>query len=158
MLNKVRNLRELKIIVNRLKKQHKTIVFTNGCFDLIHPGHVSYLEKARQKGDVLILGLNSDSSVKKIKGKKRPILNQKARAMVLSALTCIDYIVIFNETTPINLIRALKSDIIIKGADWKNKGIVGTDLVRAYGGKVSTIKLVKGYSTSNLIKKIVQRF
>lgn len=158
MLKKIKRLSQLKNIVSQLKGEGKTVVFTNGCFDLIHPGHITYLREAKQKGDVLIVGLNSDSSIKKIKGKDRPIINEIGRVTILSGLECVDYISVFDESTPLKLIKALKPDVIVKGADWKDKGIVGADFVRSYGGKVLTINLVKGYSTRSLIKKIVQRF
>jgi len=130
------------------------IVFTNGCFDLLHRGHVETLTKARDMGALLIVGLNSDESVRRLKGDSRPISNQENRAMVLSAFSCVDYVVIFDEDTPLNLIKAIKPDILVKGGDYKHSDIVGADFVESYGGKVETIPLVQGESTSNLVKRI----
>ena len=132
------------------------MVFTNGCFDLIHRGHVDYLSKARDLGDLLIVGLNSDDSVRRLKGEKRPISNQDSRAMVLAAFTFVDYVVVFDEDTPINLIRSLKPDILVKGGDYSHDNVVGADFVESYGGRLELIPLVPGESTTNLIKKIEQ--
>jgi rfaE bifunctional protein nucleotidyltransferase chain/domain len=139
----------------KLRRRGKKVVFTNGCFDIIHAGHVRYLKKARSLGDVLVVGLNSDSSIRAIKGLLRPIVPEKERAEVLSALSCVDYIIIFNEATPIRLITALKPDVLAKGADWASSAIVGADVVKAAGGRVARIPLVKGKSTTNVIKKIL---
>lgn len=158
MLKKIKRLSQLQNIVGQFKSEGKTVVFTNGCFDLIHPGHIMYLCEAKEMGDLLIVGLNSDASIRKIKGKDRPIINEAGRITILSGLECVDYIAVFDESTPLKLIKTLKPDIIVKGADWKDKGIIGADFVRSYGGEVRTVNLVKGYSTTNLIKKIVQRF
>ena len=149
-MSKIKSLPALKKIVTQLKKQKKRIVFTNGCFDFIHPGHVKILRQAKSKGDILIVGLNADSSVKKIKGPRRPIMNEKARAEVLAALEMVDYVVLFKEPTPYNLIQKLKPHILIKGADWSKGKIVGADLVK----KVCTIKLFPGHSTTKIIAKI----
>jgi len=155
---KVKKLASLKRIVTTLKKKEKRIVFTNGCFDILHYGHVMYLEKARASGDCLIVGINSDSSVKKIKGLNRPIVNEFDRARVLAGLQSVDFVVIFNEETPLKLIQALKPDVLIKGTDWKNKGIVGSDFVKSYGGKVLTVKLARGRSTTNIFKEIAKAY
>ena len=128
-----------------LRSQGKKIVFTNGCFDILHAGHVSYLSQAALEGDVLFIGLNSDASVKKIKGEKRPVNSQHDRAMVLSALSCVDYIVVFDEPDPECLIREIKPHVLVKGSDWEENEIIGADLVRASGGKVRRIKLEAGY-------------
>lgn len=152
---KVTSLRRLTEDLKTARKKGKKVVFTNGCFDIIHAGHVRYLKKARSLGDMLVVGLNSDSSVKAIKGKSRPIVPQNERAEVLSALSSVDRVVIFNETTPEKLIKAIRPDILAKGADWAAKDIVGADIVRKNGGKVSRITLVKGRSTTNIIKKIL---
>ncbi|MBI4309513.1 MAG: D-glycero-beta-D-manno-heptose 1-phosphate adenylyltransferase [Candidatus Omnitrophica bacterium] len=133
-----------------LKKQGKTIAFTNGCFDLMHLGHVTYLEAAKRGGRVLVVGLNGDGSIRRIKGPSRPICPQKSRAAVLAALSCVDFVVIFNEDTPYNLIKTVKPDILIKGADWKGKPVVGADIA----GKVEFIKYVNGFSTTNIIGKV----
>ncbi len=151
---KIRSLPELKNIIKRLRAKNKRIVFTNGCFELLHAGHASYLQKARAMGDILVVGLNSDSSVRKIKGGPRPVTKEKDRAKVLSLLWCVDFITIFSSTTPFNLIKAVRPDVLVKGGDWKVKDIVGSDLVTSYGGKVKSLPYLKGYSTTSLIKKI----
>lgn len=153
---KIVSLKRLKRIVSSLRRKNKRVAFTNGCFDLVHFGHVSYLTDAKKNNRVLVVGLNSDSSVRRIKGKSRPITPQRARAGVLAALTCVDYVVIFNEDTPFSVIKTLKPDILIKGADWKGKGIVGQDMVESYGGKVEFIKYINGFSTSRIIGRIVK--
>src|SRR3989344_5252146 len=153
---KVVSISRLKIILRPQRALGKTVVFTNGCFDIIHAGHVRYLNKAKSLGDVLVVGLNSDSSVKNIKGEKRPIVPQRERAEVLSGLEAVDYVVFFNEPTPIRLIKAVLPDILVKGADWASHAIVGADVVKAAGGKIARVKLVKGRSTTNIIKKILE--
>jgi len=130
------------------------IGFTNGCFDILHAGHVDYLEKAKSKAGLLIVGLNSDRSVKKIKGSFRPINNQNSRAKVLSSLEAVDLIVVFDEQTPYRIIRAIKPDFIFKGKDWKNKNVVGSDIVKKYGGRVILLPYLKGCSTTEILKKI----
>ncbi|MBI5642088.1 MAG: D-glycero-beta-D-manno-heptose 1-phosphate adenylyltransferase [Deltaproteobacteria bacterium] len=140
----------------KLRKQRKKIVFTNGCFDIIHAGHVRYLTKARSLGDILIVGLNSDLSVRAIKGETRPIVPQTERAEVMSALSCVDFIVIFNGQTPLKLIEAIRPDILAKGADWAAKDIVGGDIVKKNGGRIARVTLVKGRSTTNIIKRILE--
>ena len=145
---------KVKALASRLRAKGKRIVFTNGCFDILHSGHVKYLEKASSLGDVLILGLNSDCSVKKIKGPLRPIVGQKDRAAVVASLGFVDYVVVFGDATPLKLIKAIRPDIIVKGADWKPGKIVGANLVKSYGGKVVAIPLVKGRSTTGLIRRI----
>ncbi len=131
------------------------IVFTNGCFDILHHGHIDYLSKASDLGDVLILGLNSDSSVKKLnKGANRPIQNENDRALILSALQFVEAITIFNEDTPLELIKIIQPDILVKGGDWKENEIVGADIVKTKGGTVAIIPFVEGYSTTNIEKKI----
>jgi len=132
------------------------VVFTNGCFDIIHAGHVRYLKKAKALGGILVVGLNSDSSIKKIKGETRPIVKQKDRAEVLSALTSVDYVVIFNDPTPIKLIEAIKPDVLVKGADWKRGSIVGEEILKTYKGKIARIKLAKGRSTTDIVGKILK--
>ena len=154
--NKIVSLQRLKRLLASARKKGITVVFTNGCFDIIHAGHVRYLNKAKSLGDILIAGLNSDISVKKIKGEKRPIVPQKERAEVLSGLEAVDYVVIFNEPTPIRLIKAALPDVLVKGADWADHAIVGADVVKKAGGRIARIKLVKGRSTTNIIKKILE--
>ena len=133
------------------------LVFTNGCFDLIHQGHIEYLAKAKDMGDLLVVGLNSDASVRRLKGKTRPIQNQKSRAMVLAALEFVDFVVIFKEDTPINVIETLRPDVLVKGGDYDRSTIVGADFVESYGGEVAVIPLVPGHSTTNLVEKINQQ-
>ena len=154
MISKLKSASSLSKILRGLKLKRKKIVFTNGCFDILHPGHVSYLERASRMGDVLIIGLNSDRSVRALKGKDRPINGERDRAYVLSALSFVDYITIFNEDTPELLIKKLKPDVLVKGGDWKAKDIVGGDFVRSIRGRVASIKFLKGYSTSSLIDKM----
>ncbi|MBI3755413.1 MAG: D-glycero-beta-D-manno-heptose 1-phosphate adenylyltransferase [Deltaproteobacteria bacterium] len=154
--NKLVSLQKLKKYIGIVRKRGKTIVFTNGCFDIIHAGHVRYLNKAKSLGDILVIGLNSDSSVRKIKGEKRPIVPQRERAEVLSGLEAVDYVVLFNEPTPIKLIKTVLPDILVKGADWASHEIVGADIVKAAGGKIKRVKLVEGRSTTNIIKKILE--
>lgn len=129
-------------------------MFTNGCFDILHAGHVTYLEKAKRLGDILIVGLNSDSSVRRIKGPARPVTPEGDRARVIAALEAVDYVTLFSEDTPLTLIRELCPDILVKGADWKKDQIVGAKEVRSWGGKVKQIPLVPGRSTSAIIKKM----
>ena len=134
--------------------KNKKIVFTNGCFDILHSGHVLYLEEAASLGDILIIGLNSDCSVRRIKGSNRPINQERDRAIVLSSLSVIDYIIIFTEDTPYNLINIIVPDILVKGGDWEIKNIVGADIVLKNGGKVKSLIFQEGKSTSNIIEKI----
>ena len=154
---KIVKLPTLKKKIRALRKLKRKIAFTNGCFDILHLGHVSYLQEAKKAADILIVGLNSDRSVKKIKGPKRPIVDERSRAAVLAALACVDHVVLFDGATPIKLIEAVKPDILIKGADWKGKGAVGSESVRAYGGKVKFIKFVKGISSTGIMNRIVKR-
>jgi D-beta-D-heptose 7-phosphate kinase/D-beta-D-heptose 1-phosphate adenosyltransferase len=150
------NRKKIKKISVNLHKQSKKIVFTNGCFDLIHCGHIEYLKKAKSLGDVLIVGLNSDNSVQHIKGKNRPINCEDDRAEILNCLKPVDYVVIFEEDTPFNLIKIIMPDILVKGGDWKIKDIVGSDVVLANGGEVKSIKFVPGKSTTEIVKKIIK--
>lgn len=138
----------------RHRRAGKAIAFTNGCFDILHFGHVSYLEKAKKGNRILVVGLNSDVSIREIKGTGRPIVPQRERAGVLAALASVDYVSIFSAPTPINLIKAVKPDFLIKGADWKGKGIVGEDFVKSYGGKIEYIKFEKGWSTTRIVELI----
>lgn len=155
---KIKKAGELIKITGRLRAAGKRIVFTNGCFDLLHYGHVQYLEDAKKKGDVLIVAINSDASVRKIKGKKRPLVNARDRLKTVAALESVDYVISFSEDTPLKLIRLLNPDILVKGADWDKKKIVGRDAVLGSGGKIYTLKFVPSRSTTNLIKKIAQAF
>jgi rfaE bifunctional protein nucleotidyltransferase chain/domain len=152
------HLNQLVQIRQSAKKQGKKVVFTNGCFDILHRGHVHYLKKAKELGDILIVGLNSDESVKKVKGEKRPIVSEDDRAFVLSALDCVDYVCIFDEETPEELIKKLVPDVLVKGADWEKEDIVGKDIVEKSGGQVVTIPEVEGKSTKNIIQTIIDRY
>ncbi|WP_457601677.1 D-glycero-beta-D-manno-heptose 1-phosphate adenylyltransferase [Hydrogenivirga sp.] len=140
------------------KRSGRKVVFTNGCFDIIHAGHVDYLERAKGLGDILVVGMNSDSSVRRIKGEKRPILPQELRAKVLSALKPVDYVVIFDEDTPLNLIKAVKPDILVKGGDWKPENIVGREFVESYGGKVITIPFEYDVSTTRIVERVIELY
>lgn len=151
---KIKKITKLKEIIKKLKGEEKKIVFTNGCFDLLHIGHINYLKKAQKQGDILIIGLNSDSSVRKIKEKGRPITPQSERAKILAALEFVDFITIFEEQTPLNLIKEIKPDVLVKGGDWKKEEVVGSDFVKSYKGKTVIIPFTKGKSTSLIIKKI----
>ncbi len=157
MKSKIKSAKNLARTLSALRSKGKRIVFTNGCFDILHAGHVDYLSKARCLGDVLIVGLNSDSSVKKIKGKDRPINKESDRAKVLSSLYFVDYITPFNETTPEDLIKKVRPDILVKGSDWKIEDIVGSSFVRSYGGKIKRIPFVKGHSTTSIIERSTGR-
>jgi rfaE bifunctional protein nucleotidyltransferase chain/domain len=148
---------ELDKAIAGIKSAGKTIIFTNGVFDIIHKGHVVYLNEAKALGDVLIVGLNSDSSVKIIKGENRPINNEKDRAYVLSSLKPVDYVVIFEEDNPYNLIKQIIPDYLVKGGDWKTENIIGSDIVTNNGGKVISLKYVDDYSTTSLILKILEK-
>ena len=141
-------------IRHSLRKKRKIVVFTNGCFDIIHRGHVEYLASAKKLGDILVIGLNSDSSVKKLKGAKRPVMRMPDRAIILSHLDMVDYVVEFGTLTPKTLIAKLLPDILVKGGDYDPDDIVGAKEVKAAGGKVLTIPLIKGRSTTSLISKI----
>ena len=136
------------------RKEGKTIVFSNGCFDILHRGHVEYLSKAADLGDKLIIGLNTDNSVKRLKGPSRPVNDEKARAVVLAGLELVDAVVFFEEDTPYNLIKSVQPDVLVKGNDYKAEDIVGYDIVTAKGGKVETIELVEGFSTTNVLLKL----
>jgi rfaE bifunctional protein nucleotidyltransferase chain/domain len=154
MQNKIKTLAALKNEVFKLKREKKRIVFTNGCFDLLHLGHIKVFRQAKKYGDVLIVGLNSDSSINKIKGPQRPILDQKSRAQLIAALEVVDYVVIFYEATPYNVVKTLKPDVLVKGGDWGKNQISGYDLVK----KVVRIKLYPGYSTTKIIEKILNLY
>jgi D-beta-D-heptose 7-phosphate kinase/D-beta-D-heptose 1-phosphate adenosyltransferase len=152
---KIVSIDELERHLYTFKFFGKKVVFTNGCFDIIHPGHIYYLNKARSLGDVLIVGLNSDTSVKSLnKGEERPIHPQDNRSEVLASLICVDYICIFDEETPFELIKKVKPDILVKGGDYTIDKIVGADFVQSYGGKVEIISYLEGYSTTNILNKL----
>lgn len=150
----VKNLEKLKLIVENLQLEHKTIVFTNGCFDLIHPGHIYILEQAKAEGDTLIVGLNSDESIKKFKSESRPICNQDDRAYVLSGLSCVDYIFIFNESTPEKLIMNISPDVLVKGKDYQIKDIAGSDFMLEKKKRIKLVDIIEEKSTSNIVNQI----
>ncbi len=155
---KILELAELEEKVKGLREQGKRVVFTNGCFDLLHVGHIRYLQEARNLGDCLIIGLNSDASVRRLKGKERPLISQDERAHILSALDCVDHVTIFDDLTPLKLIRRLKPDCLVKGGDYTKSQVVGGQIVESYGGRVELIPVVKGRSTSDIVTRIVQRY
>ncbi|GAB3825556.1 D-glycero-beta-D-manno-heptose 1-phosphate adenylyltransferase [Pontibacter rugosus] len=152
--DKIYSLPQLQEQVQNWRNQGQKIVFTNGCFDLLHLGHVDYLEKARQLGHRLVLGLNTDSSISRIKGPSRPLQDEMSRARIMASLLFIDAVVLFDEDTPLNLIKAIQPDILVKGDDYAVNQIVGHEVVEARGGEVKTVPLVQGYSTTNIVKKI----
>jgi D-beta-D-heptose 7-phosphate kinase/D-beta-D-heptose 1-phosphate adenosyltransferase len=157
-MSNIKSRKEIKEIRDKLKKESKKVVFTNGCFDLIHAGHVDYLVKAKEMGDVLILALNTDASIKRIKGGKRPILLQDERAFITSNLKPVDFVTFFDEDTPAEIINELIPDILVKGADWSIDKIVGREVVEANGGEVKTIKFVNDQSTSKIIQSIISKY
>ncbi|WP_022669611.1 D-glycero-beta-D-manno-heptose 1-phosphate adenylyltransferase [Hippea alviniae] len=158
LLEKIVSIDDAKSIAKELKEKGKTIGFTNGCFDILHAGHVSYLAKAKDMVDVLFVGLNSDSSVRRLKGKNRPINSQSDRALVLAGLSSVDFVIIFEEDTPIKLIEAIKPDFLFKGADWKGKTVVGADFVLKNGGRVEFIDFLGGRSTTSTIEKVIDAY
>ncbi len=155
---KIKTISKLRTIIGLLKKRGRKIVFTNGCFDILHKGHIKLFKKAKAFGDVLVVAINSDSSVKKIKGPKRPVNPARDRAFVLSAIDSIDFITTFNEPDPGRIIEKLSPDVLVKGGDWGGGDIVGSEYVKSKGGKVRTVPLAKGYSTSRIIAGIAKRY
>ncbi|SEM34555.1 rfaE bifunctional protein, domain II [Syntrophus gentianae] len=154
-MGKILDWENLKRTLDELRREGKKIAFTNGCFDILHVGHTRYLRQAREKGDVLVLALNSDASVRKIKGEKRPLIPEDERADLLSCLEFVDYVTIFDETTPLKLILYLKPDVLIKGGDWAEDQVVGREEVRSWGGSVAIIPEIPGASTTNIVEKIL---
>jgi len=154
MKSKIVSQKKAVSIRAKLKRNNKIVVFTNGCFDVIHSGHAIYLDRAREKGDFLIIGLNTDKSVNRLKGKNRPIMSFGERALLLAYLSPVDLVVGFGDDTPLNLIKKLKPDILVKGADYRTSEIVGASEIKSWGGKVFRIPLVKGCSTSTILRKI----
>lgn len=152
--HKIKSADSLLKRVKQLKRQGNKIVFTNGCFDVIHVGHTTYLKKAKSLGDVLIVALNSDASVRRLKGNGRPLVRFKDRAEVVSSLESVDYVTSFGDSTPLRLIESIKPDVLVKGGDWTTNKIVGASFVKSYGGEVVPMPYVAGRSTTNLIKKI----
>jgi len=151
---KLKSLSALLSLLKSKKKLYKKIVFTNGCFDILHVGHIRYLHRARSLGGCLVIGLNTDASVKKLKGPGRPVTGERERAEVLGALACVDYVILFSDKTPERLIRAIRPDYLVKGGDWKKNQIVGSAFVESYGGKVLSLPFIKGFSTTGLLGKI----
>jgi D-beta-D-heptose 7-phosphate kinase/D-beta-D-heptose 1-phosphate adenosyltransferase len=158
MKQKIKKREELLRTIKDLKAKGKRIVFTNGCFDLLHVGHIRYLEKAKTLGDILIVGVNSDASVQKLKGPERPILPVEDRTEILSGLGCVDYITVFDELDPLALITSLQPNVLVKGGDWTKEQTVGKEVVERSGGEVVIIPFVEGTSTSNLIETILGRY
>jgi D-beta-D-heptose 7-phosphate kinase/D-beta-D-heptose 1-phosphate adenosyltransferase len=156
--SKIKNREVLAALIAEEKKKGKRIVFTNGCFDLLHAGHVKYRQKARSLGDLLVLGLNSDASVRRLKGEKRPLIGEEERSHLLAALDCIDYVVIFDEDTPLQLIETLKPLVLVKGGDYTPEGVVGRELVESYGGRVELVEFVDGKSSTNIIERVLERY
>lgn len=156
-LDKIVTLKDFVAQLEKIRNAGKMLVFTNGCFDLLHVGHVRYLAEARSQGDLLVVGLNSDVSVRLIKGDKRPIVGQGNRAAVLAGLTSVDYVVIFDEPDPLRLIQTIKPDVLVKGEDWAPDAIIGAREVKSWGGKIVRISFVEDASTSDIIKTILQR-
>lgn len=154
-MNKILDRNILKDKLETLRKEGKKIAFTNGCFDILHVGHVRYLKEARKTADILVLALNSDVSVRAIKGEKRPLVSEEERAELLAALECIDFVTIFSESTPLELICYLKPDILIKGGDWPEDKVVGRNEITEWGGHVTIIPEVAGKSTTNIVDKII---
>ncbi len=157
LYTKIKVLDELEEILNRHRKENKKIVFTNGCFDILHVGHIEYLKFSRRQGDVLVIGLNTDRSVREQKGDKRPFVSEDERARLISALEDVDYVILFDDLTPEKLIRRVKPDVLVKGEDWKEKGVVGREFVESYGGKVILAPLVKDVSTTDIVSRILER-
>lgn len=153
-MDKLSSIGRIQAISQQYRDHKKTVVFTNGCFDIIHAGHVTYLNQAKALGDTLVLGLNSDVSVRKIKGENRPIVGQEHRVIVLSALACIDHIVLFDEPDPERLIHSVNPDILVKGADWPEDQIVGADFVKNNGGRIERIAFEQDISTTRIIERI----
>lgn len=155
-MNKILSWDALKNAVERRRSDGQKIAFTNGCFDILHVGHVQYLKEARKAGDFLILALNSDTSVRALKGDKRPLVPQTERAEVVASLEAVDYVTFFNETTPLKLIEFLRPDCLVKGGDWKEEDVIGGESVRSWGGRVVLIPVVEGASTTNIVEKILR--
>ncbi len=150
----ISNVSILKPLVDSVQQENKTVVFTNGCFDIIHPGHIHILQQAKAKGDILIVGLNSDSSIKSFKSQNRPVCPQEDRAFVLASLSCVDYVIIFDEDTPKRLIVEISPDILVKGKDYEEKFISGSDHMLANGKKIELVDIINGKSTSSIIERI----
>ncbi len=153
-MSKIKTFKEISSICKKLKNGKKVVVFTNGCFDILHAGHIKLLKAAREEGDILIVGLNTDSSVEQIKGSPRPFIREDDRAEILSALEMVDYIVLFPQKTPEKLIKLIKPDVLVKGGDYRKETVVGRQFVEGYGGKVVLVPKLKNRSTTSIVKKI----
>ncbi len=158
VMAKVLTLDQLKLEREQLRRQNRVVVFTNGCFDLLHPGHVRYLCQARELGDALVVALNSDRAVRELKGPARPILTEQERAEVIAALGCVDYVTIFDDVSPREVIAELLPDVLVKGGDWSLDQIIGREEVEAAGGRVLSLPFLEGCSTSEIIERIVHRY
>ncbi|GAB4300014.1 MAG: D-glycero-beta-D-manno-heptose-7-phosphate kinase [Desulfuromonadia bacterium] len=156
--SKITTLERLLTILSRERARGKRVVFTNGCFDLLHVGHVKYLQKAKSFGDILVLGLNTDASIRRLKGPNRPLISQEERAHILSALDCVDHVVLFDEDTPVRMIEAILPDVLVKGGDYTREGVVGHEIVEAHGGRVELVAFVDGKSTTNIINRILETY
>lgn len=154
MIKNIVSRKAVTALVRKLRRSKRRIVFTNGVFDIIHRGHVEYLTRAKSFGDVLIVGLNTDASVRRLKGAGRPLQKQRDRATILAALKPVDYVILFGEDIPEKLIRLVRPDVLVKGADYREREIVGAEFVRSYGGTVRRVSLIKGRSTSNIIRRL----
>lgn len=152
--DKIKERLELSVLLDSHRRNGRRIVFTNGCFDLMHPGHVRYLEQARSLGDMLIVAVNSDASVRRLKGPERPVQNEQDRCEVMAALHCVDFVTVFTEDTPFEIISQLRPDVLVKGGDWSKENIVGRDIVEAGGGQVLSISFEEGFSTTRIIERI----
>ncbi len=157
MQGKIGKLHEIKNILAKAKKERKTVVFTNGCFDLLHRGHLHLLREAKKRGDILVVALNSDRSVKAIKGPDRPIFPDSERAELIAALEMVDYVTCFDEPDPYEVIRELKPDVLVKGGDWPKDSIVGADIVEGRGGKVAVVPHLEGHSTTEIIERMCKK-
>lgn len=158
MREKIKSWEELKGIVDKAKAEGKRVVFTNGCFDLIHVGHTRYLQEAKKYGDIFIIAVNSDSSVRSLKGENRPIIPEEERAEVVASLGCVDYVTIFPEPDPLRLITYLRPNYLVKGGDWAEDSIIGKDVVEAEGGKVIRIPVIEGAATTNIVQKVIDKY
>ena len=158
MEGKVLSREKMKKQIDRLHREGKKIVFTNGCFDILHVGHARYLAEAKKIGDVLVIAINSDASVRAIKGEKRPLIGEKERAEMVASLWSVDFVTIFSETTPLDLIEYLKPDVLVKGGDWAEKNVVGRESVAKWGGKVVIVPEIKGSSTTNIVEKVMKLY
>ncbi|MCD6178848.1 MAG: D-glycero-beta-D-manno-heptose 1-phosphate adenylyltransferase [Bacteroidales bacterium] len=152
--SKIQSQESLTVLLNKWEQQKKKIVFTNGCFDILHRGHIEYLSKAADLGDILFIGVNTDASVSKIKGNNRPLQDEDSRLIILAALEFVDALILFDEETPLELIRKVQPHVLVKGADYKPEEIVGYDIVKARGGEIKTIEFLSGYSTTAIEQKI----